>query len=438
MIRELFSAALFAHLTLSATTLLAQDEPAPTPTEPTADPPKADPPVADAKEADAAAEPKSAPKKEKAEDKKEVGKQGSAAAVEPEDRPLRASLKLTVGPVSFVPVLLVQAQVLPYVGDDAYASQGDAADAEGFRLRRGRFGLGVDLLDQGRARVSVELGSREDGEARIHDAWLAYVGLPFLQVFGGAMTVPFSRSAIAGSGDQALTERPLAVRMLAPNQQVGAVAHGEIAKRAFVYDAGVFNGFSRGDQFFAGYHQNYAPLGNRFEGLAYVARVASEPLGALSGPIADETHQAPRFGVGGDVFYSDGSARGVLGVSGDALLHAAGFHLLAEGIYSQVSPKSNPEDTSAGVADVKSLGVVGEAGYMILKDLLGITARFEYVDSAMGVDDEGDQWLINAGATAMFLDGMVRSTVEFSHREEINGLSLANDAALLQAQLALP
>lgn len=369
-----------------------------------------------------------------------AGAQPGAAPKEAEkgDRPLRAAIHLDIGPVKLIPVLLVQAQVLPYVGDDAYASQGDYADSEGFRLRRARFGLEVGLLDQGRGRVSVELGSREDGAARIHDAWLAWVGLPFLQIQGGAMTVPFSRSAIAGSADQALSERPLAVRSLAPGQQVGATAHGEIAKRAFVYDAGVFNGFSRSDQFFAGYQQNYAPLGNRFEGLAFVARAATEPLGPLTPSIADETKQAPALGLGADVFYSDGSARGILAAGGDALLHAAGFHLLAEGMFSQVMPKSVPEEPVAAVADVKSLGVVGEAGYTILKDLLGISVRFEYVDAAMGVDDEGDQWLLGGGASALFLDGMVKSTVEFGHREEIHGLSLANDALLVQAQLALP
>jgi hypothetical protein len=33
---------------------------------------------------------------------------------------------------------------------------------------------------------------------------------------------------------------------------------------------------------------------------------------------------------------------------------------------------------------------------------------------------------------------MVRTTVEFDHREEMFGLALANDALVLQAQLVLP
>ena len=371
-------------------------------------------------------------------EKKQLAEEGAPGPPIDSERPLRNLLKLTVGPLSFLPVVLIQAQVLPYVGDDALAQQGDAADSEGFRLRRGRLGLELQLLDQGRSRVSVELGSREDGAARIHDAWLAYVGLPFFQVWGGAMTVPFSRSAIAGSGDQSLTERPLSVRVMTPGQQVGVVVRGEVAERALIYDAGVFNGFSRTDQFFGGYAQNYAPFGNRFEGLAYVARLATEPIGALTPTIADETHQKPAFGVGANYHYSDGSARGIHAVGGDALLHVYGFHLLAEALFMDVVPKSDPEEPANAVAEIESLGIVTEVGYSILKDLLGVTLRFEYIDSAMGADDEGDNWLLGGGPTMMFFDGMVRGTAEFQHREEINGVSLSNDGLVFQVQLVAP
>ncbi|HTJ81974.1 MAG TPA: porin [Polyangiaceae bacterium] len=420
----------------------AQDDTPPKEPVPGADEPAPESDAAEPPSPDTQPEPKAAhapkPQTSAEADAKATPKAATTAAAEKKDRPLRDSLKLTAGPLTFIPVLLIQAQVLPYVGDDAFASQGDPADSEGFRLRRGRIGAEVDITDQARARVSFELGSREDGAARIHDAWLAWVGFPFVQAWGGAMTVPFSRSAIAGSEDQALTERPLAVRSMAPGQQVGLVAHGAIAERAFVYDAGVFNGFSRSDQFYAGYLQNYAPLGNRFEGLAYVARLATEPIGSLSPSIADETHQSPRFGIGASYYYSDGGSRGIHSFGGDALLHAEGFHLLAEALFANVVPKADPTEPTYAVAETKSLGLVGEAGYMIFRDLLGVTARFEYVDSAMGVDDEGDNWIFGGGATVMFFDGMVRTTVEFEHREEMFGLSLANDALIFQAQLAAP
>lgn len=436
----------FALALTTAPLAFAQDQPAdPQPgDEPLLPPdePKATPP---------AELPKNEPEKEKKEPAKEEAEQqpkaGSSVPFDPAaeyhhpnlgERPNRGALKLTVGPLTFLPILLVQAQALPYVGDDSFTLSGDPADSEGFRLRRGRLGMEVQLADQGRGRVSVELGSREDGSARIQDAWLAYVGFPYAQAWGGAMRVPFSRSQIAGSGDQSLTERPLATRAMAPGQQVGVVGRGDVADRAFSYDLGVFNGFERSDQFYAGYRQNHAPLGNRFEGLAYVARLATEPIGPLSRTIADETHQSPRFGVGANYFYSDGAARGIHTFGGDAILHAVGFHFLAEAIYSVVSPKSDPEAPTATVAEVKSLGVVAEAGYMILEDLLGVTARFEYIDPSSAVEDEGDNWLAGGGATVMFFEGMVRVTAEYQHREEMFGLSLENDAVILQAQLVVP
>ncbi len=413
----------------------AQDEPVPVPE------PGADTPTPDEQPTPKPDPPKPAPETvapAKADPPKKQAEGGVPSPPVDAERPLRSSLRLVVGPLTFLPVVLIQAQVLPYVGDNALAQQNDAADSEGFRLRRARLGLELGLLDQGRARVSVELGSREDGSARIHDAWLAYVGLPFFQVWGGAMAVPFSRSAIAGSGDQALSDRPLAVRAMAPGQQVGLVARGEVANRAFIYDVGLFNGFSRTDQFYGGYIQNYAPLGNRFEGLAYVGRLATEPLGPLTPTIADETQQKPALGIGADYHYSDGSARGIHSAGGDALLHAYGFHLLAEVLFTNVVPKAQPEEPTNAVADVKSLGIVGEAGYMILKDLLGVALRFEYIDSSMAADDEGDNWVLGGGPTMMFFDGMVRGTAEFQHREEMYGVALSNDALWFQAQLVAP
>ena len=447
--------------------LLPPEEP-----KPAAPPPEPEKPRQD----DEAAKKKAAEEAEAREKAEAAAKLGDPAAEAHfpylGDRPLRGTLSLTVGPLSFLPILLVQAQALPYVGDDSFTLQGDPADSEGFRLRRGRLGLEVRLADQGRGRVSVELGSREDGTARIQDAWIAYVGFPYLQAWGGAMRVPFSRSQMVGSGDQSLTERPLAVRSMTPGQQVGISARGDVADRAFSYDLGVFNGFERFDQFYAGYRQNHAPLGNRFEGLAYVARLATEPIGPLSRTIADETHQTPRFGIGANYFYSDGAARGesvaaLLEAAGERLVVldnyeqllpagarvlerwlaaapllrgavARGFHFLAEAIYSVVSPKSDPEAPTATVAEVQSLGIVAEAGYMILRDLLGVTARFEYIDPSSAVDDEGDNWLVGGGPTVMFFEGMVRLTAEYTHREEMFGLSLENDAVILQAQLVVP
>ena len=375
------------------------------------------------------------PAKAKAATDEAADKSKDAAARK--DRPLRDYLKLTVGPITFSPILLVQAQAAPYVGKSSFTLSGDPADTAGFRIQRARFGLEVNLANQGRGAVSVELGSREDGTARIHDAWLAYVGFPYAQIFAGAQTVPFSRSALIDSAGSALVDRPLAVRSMAPGHQVGIVGRGSVAEGAFSYDVGVFNGFHRVDQFYQGYGQNSAPFGNRFNGLAYVGRLGTEPVGKLSSTIADVTHESPRFGIGASYAYSDGGAAGVHNAGVDALLHAKGFHLLGEFLFSSVQPKSTPTQSTATVVKIQSIGAVAETGYMIVERLFGLNARFEYIDPNGSVDNEGDAFLIGGGASFQFLDGIFKTQAEFMHREERHGTSLQNDYLMLQGQISL-
>lgn len=350
---------------------------------------------------------------------------------------IRDALKLSYGVFTFDPILLVQVQAVPYLGEDALASAGDPADSGGFRLRRGRLGLGVEVDEQVAGRVSVELGTRDDGDARIVDAWVAYVGFPYAQVFLGAQTVPMSRSAIVGSGAQALAERPLAVRSMAPREQIGAVVRGAAFDRAITYDLGLFNGFTRRDRFFEGYAQNLSPLGNRFEGLAYVARLGTEPLGALAPTIAAEGHGDPRFGIGASYFYSDGGARGIHTFGADGLLHVAGLHVLAEVLFAKVDPKTRPTESLPLATEVTSLGIVGEVGYVFLPRLFGVTARVEYVDPSTAISDEGDTLVVGGGPALYVLDGVFKVQAEYQHREELGGQALANDALVFQGQLDL-
>jgi hypothetical protein len=148
-----------------------------------------------------------------------------------------------------MPIALLQVQATPYAGEDSFHQAGDIAERPGFRLRRARFGLGGDLLRQIDFALSGQIGSEDEGTLLVHDAWAGYTGLPYLQVFAGAKDVPFSRSALTGAGDGALIERPFAVRAIAPFKQVGIQLGGKVARGAFQYQAGMFNGFQRSDQF---------------------------------------------------------------------------------------------------------------------------------------------------------------------------------------------
>jgi hypothetical protein len=371
------------------------------------------------------------------------GAAGTAAATLPADgetddsADLREQAQLELGPLTLAPIVLLALQVTPYVGDDSFFQAGDIAEREGFRLRRGRLGFAGDFMERARFAVSTELSSSEDGKVRIYDAWLGYTQFEWLRAYAGARTVPYSRSALARSGNAALIERPLAVRAMAPQHQIGAALDGELWEGKLGYTGGVYNGFQRSEYFYAGYEENYAPFGNRFHGLAYAGRLRAAPLGRLDPTIADERHSPFRFGVGASYFYSDGGAVNTHSAAGDALLHVAGFHLLAEALWSLADPDETPTVPTDAVEQVTAFAAVGEAGYMILEEMLGVTARFEWIDPNTNTDNEGDNWLLTAGASYQLLDRLLRVQAEYTHREEINGLSLANDSFTLQFQLQL-
>lgn len=349
----------------------------------------------------------------------------------------RKRIRVMLGPLELAPLVLLQAQASPYIGEDSLNQAGDIAERPGFRLRRAQLGLRGRLRDQVALAISSDLNGDDDGALRLHDAWAGYTGTPAAQVFAGARAVPFSRSAMTGAADGALIERPLAVRAMAPFTQMGIQVEGHFLNDAFSYHAGAYNGFQRSAQFYAGQSEGYAPLGNRFEGIALSGRLASEPLGPL-GPTLQDVDRSPfRIGVGADYFFSNSGARTLQGASGDVLLHAAGLHLLGEVLFAQASPKSVPTQPITQVASISSLAVVFEAGYMVLPRQLGVSGRVEWIDPDTDVDDEGDNAVITAGVSYHAFDGLLKAQLDFTHREELSGLSLANDALTLQLQLSL-
>jgi hypothetical protein len=345
---------------------------------------------------------------------------------------------LSLGPFTFTPMVLVGVQVAPYAGDESLVQAGDVVERPGFRLRHARLGLAGAYEDLARFAVSMQLAADGDGaKISLRDAWAGYTQWSFLRAFVGARSVPFSRSALVGSGNGALIERPLVVRAMAPFHQIGAELDGDPWDGAFGYSAGVYNGFQRSDQFYSGYVENFSPLGNRFDGMAFAARLRSEPIGRLGPTVADEEQGPFRFGVGASYFYSHSGARDLHSAAGDALMKVAGFHLLAEALWSLSVPQAEPTVPTTGLEQVTSFGLVAEAGYMIIQDAFGLTARFEWIDPNTNTDDEGDNWLLTAGAGYQLLERLLKVQAEYTHREELHGLSLANDSVLVQFQLQL-
>ncbi len=331
----------------------------------------------------------------------------------------------------------MQVQGIPYVGADATLEAGDPADRAGFRFRLARFGFEGRLLRRIPFEITAEFNSDVAGTALLHDAWFGYDRYKYLEIIVGTHDVPFSRSALTGAGDSALIERPFAVKAMAPFHQLGAHIEGHLWSGTLNYYAGVYNGLERNSQYFLGYVENSAILGNRFDGLTYAGRITSEPLGDMGRTMEDLHHGKFRIAAGADAFYSEGGTQGITGLSGDILLHYRGLHVLGEFLANRSTPAIQPTQPTTVSAVKTSLGAVVEAGYVVLRDRLGITARFERIVPDTQVKDESNSWILTGGASYHILHDFLKAQLDYTHREELYGVSLKNDSLVFQIQLNL-
>jgi Phosphate-selective porin O and P len=355
----------------------------------------------------------------------------------PDERNFREILRFDVGPLSLSPVVLLQAQAIPYIGADTYLQAGDPAERGGFRMRRARFGFAGKLYHRVPFCITAEFSSDDQGTARLHDAWFGYDRFTPIQIFVGTRDVPFSRSALSGAGNTALIERPLAVRAMAPFHQLGANAEGRFFHGAFGYALGVYNGLSRSDQFFQGYTENAALRGNRWGGLTYAARVETTPVGSPDLAIQDLHHDKFRISAAANGFYSNGGTRNILALGGDLLLHIRGLHILGEFLMNRTDPRAEPTQPATLFTTVQSLAAVGEVGYTAIPHSLGVTTRLEWIDPNTAVTDEGDSWILAVGVSAHFIRDLLKAQIDLTHRQEIHGRPLANDGLVLQLQMNL-
>ena len=65
---------------------------------------------------------------------------------------------------------------------------------------------------------------------------------------------------------------------------------------------------------------------------------------------------------------------------------------------------------------------------MLVKNRLGINARFEWLDPNTSVTDEADSWLVSGGLGYHVLHDFLKANIDFTHRQEIHGNSLKNDS----------
>jgi hypothetical protein len=183
---------------------------------------------------------------------------------------------------------------------------------------------------------------------------------------------------------------------------------------------------------------NAATYGNRFDDLAYSARIATEPFGELGTEVAD-FERTPRLKIGAGVgyFFSDGGTRDIHGGEADLLVHWKGFHFMSEFLFSQVDPEDVPSQPTTQIARIKQMAGFGEVGYAILKNRLAVSARVEWVNPNLEVSSESDALVITGGASYFVVEDLIKAQLDYTHREELGGSSLKNDIVGLQLQLKL-
>jgi Phosphate-selective porin O and P len=346
-------------------------------------------------------------------------------------------IRLTSNGFAAWPILMVQAQATPYVGKNASFAAGDIAERPGFRLRRARFGMGGSYESLLHVRFTSELNSDTQSALTVRNAWLGFTPKEYFGAYMGIVDVPFSRSGLMPTADTALIDRPLAVRSLSPFQQLGMLVGGSVAAGKLQYYLGLFNGFQRSDLFYSGYRDSMAALGNRFDNLAYAARVGTSLLS--SGPeIAAYRDTNDQLNAGASYFYSDGGARDIHSMEGDIYFQKSGVRVLVEALYSITAPESVPSVPTTQTAKIDSYAIVLEGGYTFRR-AIGGHLRFEWIDPNTAVADASDNWLLTAGLTFAppVVGDIVKAQLEFTHREEVHGASLENDSLTLQTQFVL-
>lgn len=331
----------------------------------------------------------------------------------------------------------IQAHAAMYTGDDALLSNGDLLERAGFRLRRSRIYVGGQFIEGVTFGLAAELFDQEKSDGPLLDAFVDYTPFPEIGVTIGVTHFPFAKGELISSGMLAHLDRPFVSTALAPGRQMGLILHSQLWDERITLYAGVFNGLQRSEFLHQGYEGVGISLGNRFEGAAYVGRVEFEPLGKLGDDVADVTHSKDfLLGLGGGFFFNDGSSVETMGWSAYLQAKWMGLHLLAEYIGDTAEPTAEPASPDGTLrAKTERMGVYGELGYVILPELLGLSVRCEWLDGNTDFDDEQDELIITATATVYVVRNLLKAQVEYTHREELHGLSLNNDAVLAGVQL---
>ena len=332
-----------------------------------------------------------------------------------------------------------------WVDEQALLENGDRMQDPGFRLRRARFGVDGEFLDDFGYRLELDLFDQERTGGPLYEATIDWEPCDYFGMSVGFDKMPVVQSDIQSSARLPHLDRPMGTYLLSPPSSLGMTVHVHPWLDHMTVTLGVYNGLRR---LSSNLHEGYEPVGitkgNRLEGLAVAGRLDIVPLNKI-GKNLEDLCGCKKFrmaaGVGGflnnwgELSLNDGTYQ-TAGVS--AYLHAKiiGFHFFGEYSREWVEPQQQPT-TPVPVGEVSSERFVANAslGYVISPINLGLAVRGEFIDAQTDVDDEGDEWLVSGTITYYILGEFLKAQIEYIHREELHGQKIKNDAAIAGLQL---
>lgn len=116
--------------------------------------------------------------------------------------------------------------------------RGDYAD--GFEVRRGRFGFELTLYEILEARLSLEGGRTRDTDLR--DAYVRLRPFPWFELWAGQTLLPYSPERLTSANHIDHAERTMIVASLVGQREVGVMARGLLPGGFVGYALGIFNG----------------------------------------------------------------------------------------------------------------------------------------------------------------------------------------------------
>lgn len=323
-----------------------------------------------------------------------------------------------------------------WVADDASLENGDRMQETGFMLRRARFGVSGDFMTNVSYNLEMDLFDQERAGGPLYAAWMAYNPSHLIGAKLGVQPFPFLKGQIMSSGMLPHLDRSVGSNAMSPENTMGITLRTEPWEKHLALTAGVFNGLRAAPTFFGGYEGVGVSLGNRFEELSYAGRIDFQPLAPIGCGIGDVSQgQEFRLALGGAAFYNDGSTIMTYGYSAYLQMKFMGFHLFAEFAQDHAEPQDEPTTTATAVAETERRVITGSLGYVFLKDMLGLAVRAELLDDNLDQDTQGDEMQISGTLTWYLRGDYLKAQLEYTHREELHGISLENDTAMGGVQL---